>query len=163
MARLKIVKYPEQVLLSKAKPVKSVKSVDPKVIRDMIDTMYQEDGVGLAAPQVGISEQIIIVSPTAKRGEEKVYFNPRILERDAGEDLGVEGCLSLRGISGEIRRALRVKFEALDAQGKRIVKWLDGFPARVIQHEVDHLNGILIVDRLDFDHRQSALKHYRST
>ena len=159
MAKLKIVHYPNPILAKKAEPVASAKSVERKFLKGMVEIMYQDDGVGLAAPQVGVSKQIIVISPRAKKGEERILFNPEILE-ESGEEIGLEGCLSLPGISGEVRRAVQITFQAMDIQGNLIKETVIGFEARVIQHEVDHLNGKVFIDRVDFDTRQRLLNTY---
>ncbi|MBI1978371.1 MAG: peptide deformylase [Candidatus Omnitrophica bacterium] len=162
MASLKVVTYPNPVLSKKADPVTGkLTQSNLKLVRDMIDTMYQEDGVGLAAPQIGVSRRIIVVSPNATRGEEKVYLNPEIIESSSEQAVDTEGCLSLPNVSCEVRRSKRIKFQATDINGNKISQELDGFPARVIQHEVDHLNGILIIDKVDFNQRQTLLGAYR--
>lgn len=161
MAVLKVLEYPDPILSAKAKPLGSISKKDLELIRDMIDTMYREDGVGLAAPQVGISKRIIVISPNARRGEEEAYINPEILESSKEQELGLEGCLSVPGISCEVRRAQKIKFKALTPKGNQCIQELDGFPARVVQHEIDHLNGILLIDRLDFNKRQAVLSAHQ--
>ncbi len=161
MANLKVLEYPNSVLSGKAKLVESISKKDLQLIRDMIDTMYQEDGVGLAAPQVGVPKRIIIVSPNAHPGEERVYINPEILQSSSEQEIGLEGCLSLPGISCEVRRAKKIKFKALDLNGSEKIEDFENFSARVIQHEIDHLNGVLIIDRVDFNQRQTLLGTYR--
>lgn len=160
MARLKLTTYPNPFLKKKAEPVKTILPGDPSFFDDMIDTMHLEDGVGLAAPQVGVSRRIIVVSPTMTPGEEFVFVNPEILEA-RGRILGLEGCLSVPGVSGEISRAKVVRFRALDRNGKVVEMEVKDFFARIIQHEVDHLNGILLIDRVDFDRRQELLANYQ--
>ena len=160
MARLKIRVYPDPVLKKKAQPVTEVKPEDQALFDDLIETMYAEDGVGLAAPQVGISRQIIIVSPTLTPGEESVFLNPEILEA-RGRALGIEGCLSVPGISGEISRAKNIRFRALDRHGQPLEMEVKDLFARIIQHEIDHLNGVLLIDRVDFDKRQELLANYQ--
>jgi len=157
---LKIKTYPDPVLKKKAEPLTQFSSEEQKFFEDMIETMYTADGVGLAAPQVGISKRILIASPTMTQGEEYVFVNPEILEA-RGRELGMEGCLSLPGISGEIPRAKIIRFRALDRQGKPIEMEVKDFFARIIQHELDHLNGILLIDRVDFDKRQELLASYQ--
>lgn len=159
MARLELRRYPDPVLLQKAELVTSIQSVDKKLLADMIETMHAEKGVGLAAPQIGVSKQIIVMCPTAKRGEERVLYNPNIL-KSAGLELMEEGCLSLPGLSGKVPRFNEVTFEAMNEKGEQITETLTDFPARIIQHEVDHLNGRLFIDRLDFDNRQQLLSKY---
>ena len=161
MAILKIREYPDPVLSMKAKSVGTIGPKELRLIQDMIETMYQEDGVGLAAPQVGISQRIIVVSPEGEPGEEEVYINPEIFESSQDEEVGPEGCLSLPGVSCDVRRTKRIRLRALDLQGKQRTQDLKDFHARVVQHEIDHLNGVLLIDRLDFNRRQMLLGSYR--
>lgn len=160
MAVLKIVTYPNKILKTKAESVTEFGPEQQKLFADMIETMYAEEGVGLAAPQVGISQRILVASPTVTPGEEHVFVNPEIFEA-RGRELGLEGCLSLPGISGEIPRAKIIRLRALDRYGKPIEMEIRDFFARIIQHEVDHLNGILLIDRVDFDKRQELLASYQ--
>ena len=161
MAILKIREYPDPILSMKAKPVGKISPKEFRLIQDMIETMYQEDGVGLAAPQVGISQRIIVVSPEGEPGDEEVYINPEILESSQDEEVGPEGCLSLPGVSCDVRRAKRIQLRTLDLKGKQRTEDLKDFHARVMQHEIDHLNGVLLIDRLDFNRRQMLLGSYR--
>ena len=161
MSLLKVIHYPNPTLSKKAEAVERITQKEERLIQDMIDTMHQEDGVGLAAPQVGISKRIIVISPNAKPGEERALINPEILERFGGEEMGLEGCLSLPGISGEVRRAKKIKFQARTLKNEKITELATDFAARVIQHEIDHLNGILLIDRVDFDRRQALLSEYQ--
>ena len=161
MSALKVIEYPNSILSKKAEPVYKLGKEDLRLIQEMIETMYQEDGVGIAAPQVNVSKRIIIVSPRAKRGEEAAYINPEIVEASPELELGVEGCLSVPGISCEVWRSRRIKFKALNSKGETVVSEFHDFPARVIQHEIDHLNGLLIIDRVDFNQKQSLLSDYK--
>lgn len=161
MATLKIIEYPNPILSKKSKEVGRLSKEDLRSIQDMIETMYQEDGVGLAAPQVGISKRMIVVSPNAKPGEERVFINPEIVESSRDEELGLEGCLSVPGISCEIRRAKKIKLQAFDIKGLKLIEEFQNFTARVIQHEIDHLNGILLIDRVSFNERQTLLSSQR--
>ncbi len=156
MPKLKVETYPSDVLRKTAKPVKEVTPELVTLVRDMIDTMYQEDGVGLAAPQIGISQRIIIVSPQAKPGTERVYLNPEITSEE-GEEMGLEGCLSLPGIAAEVNRAKKITFNAMNLQGEKESFKAEGFFARIVQHEVDHLNGKLFIDRVAFSERRELL------
>ena len=160
MTKLKILQYPNPSLAQKAKPIIRIGKEEEKLIRNMIEAMYSDDGVGLAAPQVGVLKRIIVISPNARPGEERALINPVILEA-SGSEIGLEGCLSLPGISGEVRRARKIKFHALDMKGRQISEECEDFPARVIQHEIDHLEGILLIDRVDFDKRQELLSAYQ--
>ena len=161
MALLKVRTFPDPILKLKAEPLTTFTDKEQRLFDDMIETMYVEDGVGIAAPQVGISKQIIVVSPNAKRGEERIYINPEIIEFSAEKETDTEGCLSLPGISCEISRSTKIKFCFWDLNGRERLEELQHFPARVIQHEVDHLNGILLIDRVDFNHRQTLIGAYR--
>ena len=156
MAILKLEVYPSDVLRKVAKPVGEVTTELIKLVRDMIDTMYTEDGVGLAAPQIGISKRIIIASPQAKPGTEKIYLNPKIIKKE-GEELGLEGCLSLPGIAAEVNRAKKITFTAMDLDGNKLNIKAAGFFARIIQHEVDHLDGKLFIDHVAFSERRELL------
>ena len=160
MAILKIRTYPDPVLKKVAEPLTRFGPEEQKIFEDMIEIMYQADGVGIAAPQVGISKRIFIASPTMTPGEEYVFVNPEIIEQQ-GRELGLEGCLSLPGISGEIPRAKTLRFRALDRKGKPVEMTAKDFFARIVQHEMDHLNGMLLIDRVDFDKRQELLAAYQ--
>ncbi len=160
MALLKVRVYPDPVLKKKSEALSQFGSKEQKLFDDMIETMYIEDGVGLAAPQIGTSKRILIASPTMKKGEELVIINPEIYEMN-GREVGIEGCLSLPGISGEVARAKRIRVRYQNRRGETQDVEVKDFFARIIQHEVDHLDGILLVDRLDFDKRQQALMDYQ--
>lgn len=160
MALLKIVVYPSPILKLKSEPVTDFGPTMQKFFDDMIETMYIEDGVGLAAPQVGVSKQIMIVSPRQKQGEEYVIVNPEIYER-SGQEKGPEGCLSFPGISADVIRAKKIYLRYQDRHGKKHDVEAHDFFARVIQHEMDHLEGILLIDRVDFSKRNELLALYQ--
>lgn len=160
MAISKVRAYPDPILNKKAGPLTQFGPEEQKLFDDMIEMMYVEEGVGLAAPQIGISKRIFVASPTMTEGEEYIFVNPEILEM-RGKELSLEGCLSLRGVSGEIPRAKVVRFRALDRHGKPVEMEVKELFARIIQHEVDHLDGILLIDRVDFDKRQELLASYQ--
>ncbi|MBI4388399.1 MAG: peptide deformylase [Candidatus Omnitrophica bacterium] len=157
---LKVLIYPDPMLKKKALPVENIGSSEIDLIRKMVKTMYVEGGVGLAAPQVGALKRILIASPEAKPGGEIVLINPIIL-KTSGEHVGPEGCLSLPGISGDVRRAKKIEYAYLDIEGKQQEKQATDFLARIIQHELDHLDGKLLIDRVDFDQRQEILSTYQ--
>ena len=160
MAKLKIVIYPNPILTRKAAPVSEIGPSERALIKNMIETMYAESGVGIAAPQVGVSKRIFIASPDARPGEEIVFINP-VIHQSFGTQIGLEGCLSLPDISGEIKRAQKIEYEYRDEAGKRTQATAFDFLARIIQHELDHLDGKLLVDRVDFDRRQELLSSYQ--
>ena len=160
MPLLKVRLYPDPILKVKALPLSQFGPAEQKFFDDMIETMHVEDGVGLAAPQVGVSKRVLIACPTVKRGEEYVIVNPEILE-SSGREAGAEGCLSLPGVQGEVARAKKIKLRYQDRKGEVITAELKDFFARIIQHEMDHLDGILLIDRVDFNQRQEILSQYQ--
>jgi peptide deformylase len=117
------------------------------VIADMTETMYDEVGIGLAAPQVGISLRLIVIADEEGRGVQAV-LNPAIVER-GGETTGEEGCLSIPGVFAPVVRSAWVKVEARDVNGQPLAINARGLRARVLQHEIDHLDGVLFIDRVD--------------
>lgn len=142
MAILPIVIAPAEVLRRKAKPVERVTKRVQKLIRDMADTMYDAPGVGLAAPQVGVSERIIV----ADAGDGLVCLvNPRIISRE-GSEVDIEGCLSIPNVAGYVERAAALEVEGLNERGRAVRFRAEGHLARVLQHEIDHLDGILFTD-----------------
>ena len=149
MAILPIFKYPEPVLRKKAEPVTEFGPELEELAINMAETMYDAPGVGLAAPQVGISKQLLVydAAPEEERGSPTVLINPRIIESE-GEEAGEEGCLSVREFCAPVKRATRIVVEAVDLKGEPLTIEVEDWPARVIQHEIDHLNGILFIDHL---------------
>jgi peptide deformylase len=141
---LKIIKFPDPRLRRKAKPVKKVTPEISKLIEKMIETMHAAPGVGLAAPQIGKSIQVIVVD--IGQGAFGLV-NPRILER-SGAQIFTEGCLCLPGVEAPVERASAVKVEALNDRGEKVVIEAEGFMATVLQHEIDHLDGIVFIDRV---------------
>lgn len=160
MALLKIRIYPDPVLSRKAEIVTDFGLEQQNFFDDMIETMYVEDGVGLAAPQVGVSKRIFVVSPRGKRGEEHVIVNPEVYEAH-GREIETEGCLSFPGLAVDVPRATRIKVRYQDRHGKKVEVELKNFFARVIQHELDHINGVLMIDYLNFMDRQKLLAQYQ--
>jgi peptide deformylase len=146
MALLTVRRYGDPILRRKAEPVSSITPEMEKTISDMVETMYEQAGIGLAAPQVGIHLRLIVVDDE-KRGA-VALINPAVTA-GGGSVIGEEGCLSIPGIFADVERAEWVKVEALDQDGKRLDFEARGLQARVIQHEIDHLDGILFIDRLD--------------
>ncbi len=145
MAILKLQKYGSPILREKALPVNKINEEIKELIQNMIETMYAEGGVGLAAPQVGVSKRIIVID-----SEEKgviVLINPVIIKRE-GELKEEEGCLSIPGIYSTVRRSSLITVEAMDINGKKFQITQEGFLAIVLQHEIDHLDGYLFIDRL---------------
>ncbi|OGP80797.1 MAG: peptide deformylase [Deltaproteobacteria bacterium RBG_16_64_85] len=144
-----ILIYPDPFLLKKAAPVSRVDEKVRELIRDMFETMRAASGVGLAAPQLGVGKRVIIVdiSHVEKEVAPLALVNPEIVE-SRGLEEGTEGCLSLPGIEGVVPRAEFVLVKALDEQGRPVQIAARGFLARALQHEIDHLDGVLFIDRI---------------
>lgn len=144
-----ILIYPDPFLLKKATPVSRVDEKVRELIRDMFETMRAASGVGLAAPQLGVGKRVIIVdiSHVEKEVAPLALVNPEIVESQ-GLAEGTEGCLSLPGVEGVVPRAEFVLVKARDEQGRPVQLTARGFLARALQHEIDHLDGILFIDRI---------------
>lgn len=157
MAILPIRRFGDPVLRERARDVEAFDGALRRLADDMLETMYDAPGVGLAAPQVGRSLRLIVFDDGT--GPQAVV-NP-VLSGFEGEQVGDEGCLSVPGLYHPVKRSLRVHAEGLDLQGDPVS--LDGeeLLARILQHEVDHINGVLFLDRLDRDHRREALAALR--
>lgn len=151
MSIKEILTFPHPVLITKAKPVVDVDRNMWGLIDSMAETMYSAPGLGLAAPQIGQSLQIIVVDVEWRWNEGKFNLiplvNPRITYKE-GERIEEEGCLSVPGITAPVKRAERIKVEGLDRDGKKAVIKAEGTLATALQHEIDHLDGILFIDRL---------------
>jgi peptide deformylase len=147
MAVLPVRTLPDPVLRQKAKRVKTIDSSIQKLIADMIETMHAVPGrAGLAAPQVGVSLRVVVIGLPEE--EDIVLINPEIVRR-SGERVVTEGCLSVPGYYGEIKRAKTVTAKGRDAKGKEIRIKADELLAQALEHEVDHLNGMLYIDHLE--------------
>jgi peptide deformylase len=147
MAVLTIRKYGDPILRRRAAPVEAVTPEIRGIVADMIETMYDEVGIGLAAPQVGISLRVIVVADDETR-EVRALVNPVIAET-GGQATAEEGCLSIPGIFAPVNRAAWVQVEARDLDGQPLTIRGEDLLARVLQHEIDHLDGVLFIDRLD--------------
>ena len=162
MAVLKIVKYPADVLETAAEDVTQFDDELRTLVADMFETMYHAPGVGLAAPQVGVSQRVFVMDCSGgKDAAQKIaMINPRVLTVE-GEQLGEEGCLSFPGIFFVVKRALRAVVEAEDADGKTFQ--LDGteLTARCMLHETDHCDGKLFIDHLPKMRREMVIKRFK--
>jgi peptide deformylase len=147
MAILKILQYPDERLHKIAAKVEHVNSTIRKLIRDMAETMYAAPGVGLAATQINVHQQIIVVDVSETHDQLMILINPEILA-SSGEEECEEGCLSVPGIYEKIRRAEKVTVRALNENGESFTLEVDGFLAVCIQHEMDHLRGKVFVEYL---------------
>jgi len=144
MALRIIVQEPDEVLHQVAKEVKKITPNVQKLLTDMAETMYDAQGVGLAAPQVGILKRAIVVDVGDEHGLIEL-INPEIVSKE-GEQFGPEGCLSIQGLRGDVRRAQTVTVKGLDRNGKEVTYTGSDLLARAFQHEIDHLNGVLYTD-----------------
>ncbi len=145
--KLDIVLWPDPVLLAGTEVITEVDDDLRAVVAQMRRVLFEERGVGLAAPQVGIPRRLMLVCPTGEPGDEFVVINPEIVAVE-GEELGEEGCLSFPGIYGKVPRAvtIRVRYQDLDLRAREME--LEGWVARIFQHELDHLDGEVFVDRM---------------
>lgn len=141
-----VVKIPDPVLFKVAGEVPKVGKKQQLLIDDMIRIMKLANGVGLAAPQIGILQRIIVVAPDGMRPT--ALINPRIVKSE-GSYVGQEGCLSIPGLYGDVTRPDYIEVEALDRRGRDLIFELEGMPAKVVQHEIDHLDGVLFIDKVD--------------
>jgi peptide deformylase len=147
MAVLTVRRYGDPVLRRRAAPVEAVTPEIRRMVVDMIDTMYDEVGIGLAAPQVGIPLRLIVIVDEATR-EPRALVNP-VLTEQGGQVVAEEGCLSIPGVFAPVARAAWVTVEARNLDDEPVTVKGRGLLARVLQHEIDHLDGILFIDRLD--------------
>lgn len=149
MAVYQIVEIGAEVLREKAKEVKEINSSITKLLDNMVETMRQAEGVGLAAPQIGVSKRVIVVEADGVLVE---LMNPVILEKE-GTSTAEEGCLSIPNMTGDVTRAAKVHVQGLNRQGKMVDIRAEKLLARALQHEIDHLEGILFIDVADKTYR----------
>ena len=159
-----IVTLPEPVLRRKAKPITKFDKDLQALIDDMIETMREAPGVGLAAPQIDVSQQLIVVEYAEEQDEQEegaaeaeakppkpkklfVLINPEIVKTSEEKVVGIEGCLSIPGLQGEVERHEAIQIRGLNRHGSPTKLKVDGWMARIFQHEIDHLNGVLFTDR----------------
>jgi peptide deformylase len=155
MAILELVTYPDSRLKKVAKPVTCFDEKLSKLVNDMVDTMYAESGIGLAAPQIGISSRIVVMDLSEEQDSPDVLINPEIIAAE-GEIAFEEGCLSVPGIRKEVLRYYHILVEAADIEGNLRHIEAEGLHAVCVQHEIDHLDGILFIDRLS-DEEKAAV------
>lgn len=150
----------DPVLRTSAAPVAAVTDEIRTLIADMFETMYAEDGVGLAAPQVGVGQRVIVVDPRDEDVTPFALVNPAIVAASAEVERGEEGCLSLPGLKEMVERPVRVTVQGLSDRGEPVTVEADGLLARILQHEVDHIDGILFIDRVSPLKRKMLLKRW---
>ncbi|AKS40701.1 peptide deformylase [Wenzhouxiangella marina] len=147
MSRLTILEFPDPRLRRVAKPVDEVTENERQLADDMLETMYEARGIGLAATQVNQGVRVVVMDLSEDKSEPRVFINPEIIDRDGSQNCE-EGCLSVPGVYAEVKRAERVKVRALDREGQPFELEADGLLAVCIQHEIDHLDGKVFVDYL---------------
>lgn len=150
MPLLNIICYPDRILRTKSCPVENIDDKIVNLANSMIDTMYDASGIGLAAPQVGITNNLLVIDLGAQmeNGSAITLINPRITASNNSKVLGEEGCLSIPDMYADVVRYEKVEVKGMDLNGKEIVLELEGLLAKAIQHEVDHFNGVLFWDHL---------------
>ncbi|MCG7936481.1 MAG: peptide deformylase [Candidatus Thiodiazotropha taylori] len=157
MAILDILHFPDPRLRNKAKPVAQVDDSIRRLVDDMLETMYQAPGIGLAATQVNVAKRVVVIDLSEEKNEPLCLINPEIIERDGIEQME-EGCLSVPGIFETVSRADKIRFRALDRDGVPFEEEAEGLLAVCVQHELDHLDGKLFVDYLSSLKRQRIRK-----
>ncbi len=163
MAFLDILTYPDRFLKNTAKPIERIDGSLQKIIDDMIETMYKAPGIGLASIQIGCDKSIIIydIGHTEKQKSIQVLLNPVIIETEGETVSNNEGCLSVPDLRSDVKRAASVIVEALDRDGNPLKIEAHDHLAVVLQHEIDHLNGILFIDRISALKRELYKRHIR--
>jgi peptide deformylase len=141
-----VFKIPDPVLRQIANPVTKFSNKTQKLVDELMRVMKQANGVGLAATQMGVMQRVIVIAPDGVKPT--ALINPKLAKAE-GEQVGQEGCLSIPGLYGDVKRALYVEVEAFDRKGREVIFELEGMPARIVQHEIDHLDGILFIDTVD--------------
>jgi peptide deformylase len=147
MAKLEILRFPDERLRTQAKPVESIDDSIRQLVDDMFETMYDAPGIGLAATQVNVHQQILVLDVSAEKDQPMCFINPEIMAKDGVEEQE-EGCLSVPGVYETVQRAEHIRVKALDQQGKEFTLEAGELLAVCIQHEMDHLKGKLFVDYL---------------
>lgn len=161
MAVRKIELLGAPVLRERAREVQEIDEELRLLIADMFETMYDAEGVGLAAPQVGVGKRVLVIDVREEGQERFALVNPQLTEASKQREKGEEGCLSIPGVSAGVERPARVVVEGLNEDGRPVRVEADGLLARALQHEIDHLDGVLFIDRLAPLQRSMLLKKYR--
>lgn len=147
---LQVLHYPDPLLKKKSEPITEITPAIKQLAADMAETMYAEDGIGLAAPQIGQLVRMVVIdlSGPSERTNMRVYVNPVIEALSDEMEPGEEGCLSVPGLRSDVKRYTRIRMNATDLEGKPIVEEAEGLMAICMQHECDHLDGVLFIDHI---------------
>lgn len=162
MAILKVVEYPNKILKTATEQVGEVTPEIRQLVKDMIETMYADHGMGLAANQVGVNKRLFVMDDSPDGKNPKCFINPEIIEKTGEVELE-EGCLSFPGVYLKLTRAKTIKIRAMNEQGEIFEMSAEGYSARCCQHELDHLNGITFFDHLSALKRQMAEKRLQKS
>jgi peptide deformylase len=147
VARLAILEHPDPRLRTRAAPVATVDASVVRLVDDLLETLYAGSGIGLAATQVDVHRQVVVMDVSATRRDPQVFINPQVLSAEA-PGIVEESCLSVPGVVARVRRATRLRVRHLDRNGQSAERTLEMLPAVCLQHEMDHLQGMLLLDRL---------------
>lgn len=142
---MEIVTYPNPILMQKALPIEEINDKICQIAQEMLDTMYEACGIGLAAPQIGLSKRLVVIDTMGNKTGERVFINPQIIE-ERGEIIEEEGCLSFPGVMGKVMRSQYVTVIAYNLKGKKLKIKAEGLLSRAWQHEIDHINGRLFIE-----------------
>ena len=156
---MRICKLGEDVLRQKAQPVAEVTDEMRAIFNEMFETMISANGVGLAAPQIGLAQRFFVI--IADDDVRRVFVNPQIIFKSEETSMYEEGCLSIPGVYEEIERPTKITIQALNEKGKPFTLEADGMLARIIQHEYDHLDGILYIDRGDDNFKEKTVEQFK--
>lgn len=157
-----LIILPDPVLRQLSKPVETVDADVRRLADDMLDTMYDAPGIGLAAIQIGIPRQMLVID-VSKEGEEKqplVFINPKVLTTSDERSVYEEGCLSIPDYYAEVERPATITVEYIDLEGKQLTVKADGLLATCLQHEIDHLNGVLFIDHISKLKREMVIRKF---
>ena len=157
MSTLTVLHFPDPRLRKKARPVAAVDALVRQLSRDMLETMYAENGIGLAATQVNVQQRVVVMDLSAERNDPLILVNPEITHKAGTEEME-EGCLSVPGFTDLVRRAEKISYRYINLDGEEIETEADGLRAVCIQHEIDHLDGKLFIDYLSPIKRQRVRK-----
>lgn len=163
MAKIPIILHPDPILREIALPIERVDDTLRRAIGDMLETMYAAPGIGLAGPQVGIKRRLLVMDPSPREEarEPMAVINPEIVEIADERQSGEEGCLSIPDIFADVERPAWVRARYIDAEGKQVERLFEGRSAVILQHEIDHLDGVLFIDHLSKLRRDLLIRRYR--
>jgi len=163
MAKLPIILLPDPILRETALPLEQVDDATRRLIDDMLETMYDAPGVGLAGPQVAVKRRVVVLDPSTKNEEPEplALINPEILAFSDERAVGEEGCLSIPEMFADVERPAWVQVRYIDRDGLAVERRFEGRPAVIVQHEVDHLNGVLFIDHLSKLRRDLLIRKFR--